>query len=29
MGKIVGEVCLDDHVTIDALYAYCMGGKVE
>lgn len=29
MGKIVGEVSLDDEVTIDGLYAYCMGGKVK
>ena len=29
MGKVVGEVKLDDKVTIDALYSYCMGGKVE
>ncbi|MGN1141800.1 MAG: sugar ABC transporter ATP-binding protein [Oliverpabstia sp.] len=29
MGKIVGEVTLDDNITIDTLYAYCMGGKVE
>ncbi len=29
MGKLVGEVKLDDKVTIDALYAYCMGGKIE
>ena len=28
MGKIVGEVNLDDEITIDTLYAYCMGGKV-
>ncbi len=29
MGRIVGEVTLEDEVTIDALYAYCMGGKIE
>nr|WP_288651286.1 sugar ABC transporter ATP-binding protein [uncultured Dorea sp.] len=29
MGRIVGEVTLDHEVTIDTLYSYCMGGKVE
>lgn len=28
MGRIIGEVSLDDKVTIDMLYAYCMGGKI-
>ena len=29
MGKVVGEVKLDDKLTIDTLYSYCMGGKTE
>lgn len=29
MGRIVGEVTLEDRVAIDSLYAYCMGGKIE
>lgn len=28
MGKIIGEVSVDDDITIEMLYAYCMGGKI-
>lgn len=29
MGKVIGEISQSDNVTIDSLYGYCMGGKIE